>query len=194
LAKKLLRLLLLVLSFASAALAQQTPSWEIFGGYSFERAGVKQYYKSTPILYTSRERYLSLNGFELSVTENVNRWLGGTLQFTGHFKSPVILGSRNREQTFSLMYGPRFAHRMTWATAYGQVLLGAGRASVSVSPGPHAKETSFAAGAGIGLDLNLGKKTSVRVLQVQYSPMNQIVSKDHKFQASAGVVFNLGNK
>jgi hypothetical protein len=93
---------------------------------------------------------------------------------------------------FSIMYGPRFSHRMGWGTPYGQVLFGAGRASVTVSPGPNASEWGFAAAAGLGFDLNLGSKAAVRVLQVQYSPMNQVASKNHKFQASAGFVLRVG--
>ena len=193
-ARTLLRFLLLVLLYASAGFAQQSPAWELFGGYSFERSDVREYYKSTPILYTFREQYINLNGWELAVTENVNRWVGGTLQLTGHYKSPVVRGAKNREQMFSILYGPRFAHRMSWATPYGHVLFGAGRAAVTVSPGPHATETSFVVAAGTGLDVNLREKAAVRILQIQYSPMNQVGTKNHKFQASAGVVFYLGKK
>jgi len=182
------------LFLALPCVAQQRPAWEVFGGYSFERSDVREYYKSTPIIYTFRDRYINLNGWEISVTENhgSTRWFGGTLQVTGHYKSPVVLGTKNNEKMFSILYGPRFSHSMGWGTPFGHILFGAARAQVTVSPGPHASETSFAAAAGGGLDINLGSKAAVRVLQVQYSPMNQVGTKNHKFQASAGIVFRLG--
>jgi hypothetical protein len=194
LARTLLRLSLLVLCFAPSCFAQQTPAWEFFGGYSFERSYVRGYYRSTPIIYTFREDLINLHGWELAVTENVNQWFGGTFQATGHYSSPTVRGTKNKESMFSLLYGPRFSHRMGWASAYGHILLGAGKTSVTVSPGPHASEMAFQIAGGAGFDLNLGSRAAVRVLQVQYSPMNQVATKDHKFQASSGIVFRLGTK
>ena len=193
-ARTLLRLSLFVLFLAAPCLAQQAPAWEVFGGYSFERSNAREYYKSTPVIYTFRDRYLNLDGWELSLSENsnANNWFGGTLQLTGHYKTPVVLGTTNRERMFSILYGPRFSHRMTWGTAFSHILFGAGRATVTVSPGPHASETSFAVAAGGGLDVNLGGRAAIRVLQVQYSPTNQIGGKKHQYQASAGIVFHLG--
>jgi opacity protein-like surface antigen len=124
----------------------------------------------------------------------VNRWFGGTFQASGHYKSPTVLGTKNRESMFSAMYGPRFSYRMPWASAYGHILLGVGKTSVTVSPGPHASETAFAIAGGAGLDINLGSRVAVRALQIQYSPMNQVATRDHKFQASSGIVFYVGTQ
>ena len=190
-ARTFLRLFLLLVLFVPAGLAQ-TPDWEIFAGYSLQRSAVRTYYKSTPTIYTFREQDINLDGWEMSFTENVNRWFGGTLQLTGHHKSPVVLGTKNQETLFSIMYGPRFAYRMGWGSAYLQLPIGAGHTSVKVSPGPHASEWSFAVAAGVGVDVNLARRLAVRALQLQYSPMNQIATKNHTFQASAGLVFRLG--
>ena len=82
---------------------------------------------------------------------------------------------------------------MAWVTPFAHVLFGAAQVSVNVTPtGPHASETAFAAAAGAGVDLNLGSKAAIRVLQVQYSPMNQVAAKNDKVQASAGIVIHLG--
>jgi hypothetical protein len=192
LGKKLLWLLALFLGFASASTAQQTPSWEFFGGYSFARAGVREYYKSTPVIYTFRDQYINLNGWELSVTENVNRWFSGTLQVTGHYSNPVVLGTKNQETNYAVLYGPRFSRRTGRGRPYGHVLLGIGHAAVKVSPGPKASDTSFALAAGGGLDLTLGPKAAVRALQIQYLPTNQLSTKSNRVQISAGVVFYVG--
>ena len=194
-AKTLLRLLLLMLSVSTAGFAQQpAPEWEFFGGYSVERTPVRAYFRATPIIYTTRELWMNLHGWELSVTENINSRWGGTFQATGHYKSPVVNGSKNQERIHSFLYGPLFSHRMGWATPYAHVLFGVGHTSVRVSPGPSDKETSFVAAVGVGLDLKLGRKTAVRVFQIQYTPMTQLVSKDHSFQASVGFVFYLGER
>jgi hypothetical protein len=188
-----IQLLLLVLFLAEPGLAQKTPGWEFYGGYSLERSDMREYYKSTPIIYTFRDQSINLNGWEASVTENLNKHFGGTVQVTGHYKTPVVLGTTNSESMLSLLYGPRISHRMSWGTPFGQVLFGVQRVSVAVTPvGPHIAETAFAVAAGAGLDVNLGSKTAIRVLQLQYSPMNPVGTKKSKFQISAGVVFYLG--
>jgi hypothetical protein len=181
-----------MLCFASTGLGQQTPGWDFFGGYSFERADVRQYYKSTPIIYTSRDHFINLNGWEFAVTENINHWFGGTLQATGHYANPVVLGTKNHASNYSILYGPRFSWRKPWGTPYGHVLLGLGHANVSVSPGPHASETSFAMAAGIGLDMKVSNKAGIRALQVQYLPTNQLGTKLNRAQISAGMVFYVG--
>jgi len=188
-----LRLLVPVLLFAPAGFAQQTPAWEFFVGYSGERTDVREYYKSTPIIYTFRDSYINMNGWELAVTENVNHWFGGTFQVTGHYKSPVVLGTKTNERIHSIMYGPRFSRRLAFLTPYGHLLFGIGRTTAAVSPGPHITETEFAAAGGVGLDVHLGKKVGIRAFQVQYSPMNQVGVKNHKIDASAGVMFYLGH-
>src|SRR5262249_24558198 len=147
--------------FATAAFAQQTPAWELFGGCSFQRSDVREYYKSNPALYVFRNRYINMHGWEFSATENLNGWFGGTLQLTGHYNNPVVLGTKTRESAFSIMYGPRFSYRTPWVTPFGHVVFGAAHASVTVSPGPHASETKFAAAAALGLDVNAGNKLAV---------------------------------
>jgi len=86
----------LFLVFQSAAFAQETPAWELFGGYSFERSPVREFFKQTPQIYTHWDHYEKLQGWELSVTENINRRFGGTLQLTGHYKNPVFRDVKTR--------------------------------------------------------------------------------------------------
>ena len=136
-AKQILRLFLPILLVASYGFSQQTPAWEFYGGYSFERSNVREYFKSTPTIYTTRERYINLDGAEVAVTENMTPTFGGTFQFTAHTKSPVVSGTKNVERSYSILYGPRISHRMSWGTPYAHILFGAGHSQVTVSPGPH---------------------------------------------------------
>jgi hypothetical protein len=193
--QKVLQLSLFVLSLATPCIAQETPAWELFGGYSFERSDVRMYYKSTPIIYTYRGDSVNLNGWDVSATENLTRWFGGTFDVSGHYKSPQLLGTTNQQRMYSILYGPRFFHRISSVTAFTHVLIGATHAKVAVTPtGPSDSELAFAMAAGGGLDLNLGKKAAFRLLKVEYFRANVLGIRQNSFRASVGVVFYLGQR
>ncbi len=139
--------------------------------------------------------YVNLNGWDASVTENINHWFGGTIDFSGHYKSPVVANTTNREQMYSIMYGPRFSRRTAWVTPYFHALFGAAHADVKVTPtGPRASDSSFAAATGGGLDLNLGNKTAIRLFQAEYFRTSLLGTRQDGLRASAGIVFHLGKK
>src|SRR6266705_2778893 len=119
---------LFIFSFATPCLAQEIPEWEFFGGYSFQRSDVREYFKSSPIIYTFRGKYASLSGWDASVTANLERML-------------------------SLLYGPRFSYRKPSVIFFTNVLMGAAHLNVQVTPvGPHASNLSFATATGGGVD------------------------------------------
>ena len=190
--QKTIRALLITLLLAAPALAQEMPHWEVFGGYSIRRSDMKEYLRSTAILYTTRNRYSNPAGWEASVTENVNRWFGGTLDISGHYRSPLIVNAPNRQQAHSILYGPRFALR-TGSTflPFAHVLLGAIHADVRVTPvGPHLSGNAFAAAIGGGVDMKLGRKIAVRVVQGDYFRTNVLgTTRPRGFRVSAGVVY-----
>ena len=198
-----LKLLLLLLLFAAPAFAQETPAWQFFGGYSFQRADVREYFKTTPIIYTFRHHYVNMNGWDFAVTENRNRWFGGTLDMSGYYKTPVVKGISNSEQIYSILYGPRIsipkpalvssASLLGGATLYAHALFGGSHTSVSVTPtGPHASDFSFGMALGGGLDLPLQNNFAVRA-QVDYFRPTSFGSGQNNFRLTAGMVFNLGN-
>jgi len=190
-----LRILLLVL-LAAPAYAQTIPEWEVFGGYSWQRSNLREYFKSTPIIYSVRNKAGSLNGFDVAFTENINRWFGGTLDFSGHFATPEISGVRTRQQMFSVMYGPRFSFRK-WGgwTPFGDVLAGVAHMDAKVTPtGPHQSDTSFGFAAGGGLDVKAGGKTAFRLVQAEYFRANSLGSSQNSFRISAGVLLYLGER
>src|SRR4029077_13991287 len=102
-----LLVLLLILLLFVPCFAQETPEWQFFGGYSFQRSDVREYFKTTPIIYTFRHHYVNMNGFDFSITENRNAWFGGTLDLTGSFDTPQVKGISNSEKILSIFYGPR---------------------------------------------------------------------------------------
>jgi len=191
--KRTIHLFLLILLLTMPCLAQEVRPWEVFAGYSFQRADVREYYKTTPIIYTFRHHYVNLNGFETAVTENVNHWFGGTLEFSGYYKTPQFLNVSNREQMYTILYGPRFSYRKPYGTAFVQGLLGAARTSVNVVPtGPHANDYSFAFDMGGGLDLTLTSQAAVRLLQLDYLRTNAFSSGQNNYRLSAGIVLHFG--
>lgn len=193
--QNVLQLFLFVFSVATPCVAQETPAWEFFGGYSFEKSNVREYFKSSPILYRFRDHYVNLNGWEASVTENLNHWFGGTLDLSGHYKTPQLLGTANRERIYSILYGPRFSYRTARVISFAHILMGAAHADVRVTPvGPHASDLSFAMAAGGGLDVNLGTKAAIRVFQAEYFRTKALGTGRNNFRASAGVVFYLGGR
>ena len=191
--KRTIHLFLLILLLTMPCLAQEVRPWEVFAGYSFQRADVREYYKTSPIIYTFRHHYENLNGWEAAVTENMNRWFGGTLELSGYYKTPQFLNVSNREQMYTILYGPRFSYRKPYGTAFVQGLLGAARTSVNVVPtGPHANDSSFAFDMGGGLDLTLTSQAAVRLLQLDYLRTNAFSSGQNNYRLSAGIVLHFG--
>ncbi len=181
------RLLLLVLTLASPSYAQTIPDWEVFGGYSFQRSNVRKYFRTTPIIYSVRNEGANLNGFDVSVTENVNPWFAGTLDISGHFATPEISGVKTRQQMYTVMYGPRFSYRrMSDWVPYGHVLLGAAHMDAEVTPiGPRASDWSFAFAASGGFDMKFPNRTAIRIRQAEYLPPNSLGSGRNTFGFSA---------
>src|SRR2546422_4137704 len=165
--QEILQLFLVILFVAAPCLAQEAPAWEVFGGYSFQKADVREYFQTTApnsplpprpplLIYTSRQDYVNMNGWEFAVTENRNRWFGGTLDISGSYRTPQVLRTANAEQIYSILYGPRFSYRRPFGTAFAHVLAGAAHTNVTVGPpGPHASDLSFSMALGGGLDVPL---------------------------------------
>jgi hypothetical protein len=84
---------------ALAAVAQDHPKAEIFGGY--------QYLRLDPI---------STNGWNAAVTGNVTRWFGVTADFSGVYKSGASL--------HTYMFGPQFSVRTERVTPFAHALFG----------------------------------------------------------------------
>jgi hypothetical protein len=191
--KRMLLPCLFVLSLAVPCFAQETPAWEFYGGYSWERADVREYFKSTPIIYKYQNKYISLNGWNVSVIENLNRWFGGALDISGHYRTLNILGTINRERRYAILYGPRLFYRKSGVVLFGQSLAGVIRGSAKAMPtGPHDSAYAFAMSIATGVDVAIGKKTAIRLLKAEYFRTSLLGTRPHNWRASAGVVFYLG--
>jgi hypothetical protein len=193
--KKTLHVLFLTVCFANPSIGQKMDEFQLFGGYSYMRANVQEYFKSTPIIYSISNRYTNLNGWDVSVTENLNHWFGGTLDGSGLYGSPTLSGMSTSQHAYSLLYGPRFFHQGHTFAPFGHVLAGAThiRATVS-STGPHVSHTSFSLVPGGGLDMRIFSKGWLRLFQVEYFHTNLQGGSQSQLRVSTGIVLDLYKK
>jgi hypothetical protein len=167
--------LLLILS--SVAMAQETPRIEVFGGYSH-------------LISNLNGTSMNVNGISVAVGENVNRWFGGTLDFTSHWGTQG--GYRVNTQT--LMYGPVFTYRRApRITPFGHVLLGFVRGSPGYL-GVSQPDRVFGAMLGGGVDVAVSNTVAVRLLQADYLYSRFLHTFQDNIRLSAGIVLRFGGR
>lgn len=117
--KKLLLCAVMMLAVSGLAVAEDLPKWEFFAGYSLLKADMDI---SQPLYYyegPSYNEYLTgsgsdyTNGFEFSVTRNLNSWLGIEASYSGHFGEFDIEGSDTYSRRYEEDYG--YDRTETWA-------------------------------------------------------------------------------
>jgi len=173
--RKFIGLLAIVLFLGVKAMAQNPPKVEIFGGYSHVVADLSN---------TS----FNLDGGEVAVTENLNKWFGGTLDVGAQW------GTQNgfNVNTQQIMYGPVFACRKSSSIPpFGHVLLGAIRGSQEFA-GISQSAFRFAAVLGGGVDVKLSERASIRVIQADYLISRFMGTNQNNIRLSAGIVLTFG--
>jgi hypothetical protein len=157
--------------------AQETPKYEIFGGYSGFAANVNN-------------SSFYMNGVTVSAQENLNSWFGGVLDFSTHFGTDNHL--KTNAQTIS--YGPVFSYRKA------KIIVPFAHAMVGVERGGtnylniSQPEERLAVLAGGGLDVKLLPRIALRLIQVDYVYSGFSNNRQDNLRFSAGVVFLLGKK
>jgi hypothetical protein len=165
-------LLVLVLFCSVAAAAQETPKLELFGGYSHFIADLNN---------TS----FNMDGFHVSLAENMNKWVGGVADFSTHWGT---LGGFNINAQ-SAMYGPRFAYRKSkFVTPSAHALFGVIRGSQGYE-GISKADTHFGMGFGGEVDVRLNKYVSYRVVQADYLMSRFLGLRQDNIRISTGLVF-----
>jgi len=178
---------------------QDTPQWELYGGYSFARLDV------SPDLAPIGLDKINQHGWHASVSENVNQWLGGEAEFTGtyaqpQFSDPLLGTIRLKTSAYSFLFGPRFSRRK-WerVTPFAHVLFGGVHVQVSTPllPGLTGSDTAFAVKAGGGLDVRVNNRIAIRVVQADYVRTHFSDFDDDRqnnLNFSTGVVFRFGRR
>ena len=168
------------------------PSAEIFVGYS--------YLNFNAGLTTSRQR---ANGWEASVSGNLNRWFALELDVSGYYKNYSYYTGNAFElpnvitiayyRDYSYLAGPRF----NYGPVFVHALFGGDRLSGSAL-GTSAAQTGFAGALGGGIQLPMNDQCAFRVgVDYAFSNHNFLGGSsvtNNNFRASVGIVFNLRNK
>ncbi len=170
---------------ATRAQAQDVPRVELSGGYSYLDGSINS-------------SKFHLNGGFGSVTENMNSWFGGRVEFFDHYGT-----ARNRNgsgQTVTsnvglqtITYGPVLAYRRSErVTPFIHAQIGAAHGSqgyLNISQAAF----KFALSSGAGLDLNINHRASLR-LQGDYLMTRFLAQRQDNLQFSAGFVVRLGRR
>ena len=173
-----------LLFLSTRGYGQETPKLELFGGYSYMRAD-------------DASNGANMNGWNASVTGNANRWLGVTIDLSGHYRSINDLPyASSTVNTHIMAVGPRIASRGAGRiTPFGHALLGVGRSGFSTRTlsgsfdGVHYSVLGILGG---GVDIRVGGRLGFRLIQGDYIMTRFAGRLEHQFRLSTGLVFGAG--
>lgn len=208
-------------TFSQSITADETPKVEVFVGYSasgeINSSEVTNINNQNPASFFSN-RADGPKGFEVSVTGNVNRYVGIKGDFSAHFKNtngrgtftgctgntcPLGIQDFNiRSRAFQLLAGPEFkARNSTRLTPFVHGLFGVGIANAkfetngtNVNFSSTDTRTGFAMAFGGGVDVRATRRFSIRS-SVDYnptflgSPVNSSSNRQDNVRFSLGVLF-----
>jgi opacity protein-like surface antigen len=169
--RKLIGLVLLVGFFSVAGFAQESaPRAEFFGGYQ----------------YTRFDGGTNANGWNTSLTGNVNNWFGVAADFSGAYASPSSVSFRNYTYTFGPVVSMRQNDKFT---PFAHFLAGGYHASASFS-GVSASDSGFAMMFGGGVDVNASRRLAFRAVQFDWLSMRGNGStSNNNMRLSTGLLF-----
>jgi membrane-associated protease RseP (regulator of RpoE activity) len=182
-------LALLLSLVGCSAFAQDYPRAEVFGGYSYLNLDVND--------LGPRE---SANGWEASVSGNLNRWLAIEGSVAGYYKTYTVdlnfitpgLGTFDiKARDYSYLAGPRFNFRPVFVHA----LVGGDHLSGSAL-GISASQDGFAAAFGGGVEWKVAPQWAIRgsgdYVLTRHNIFGGPAFNQNNFRVSAGVVYLFG--
>jgi opacity protein-like surface antigen len=171
-------LAVLLVCTPTVSFAQDTPAFDVSGGYSFLR---------------DQEIEENFHGWLVSAGGNFNDWFGIVGEVGGNYKTLDVLGSDLDLSIHSFMVGPRFAaHTNPSVTPYGQFLVGAARASGSIL-GESESTTELAIQPGAGVDFWVRPRLGIRV-GGDYRRILVEEAGSNEFRFHAGIVLSGGSR
>jgi outer membrane protein OmpA-like peptidoglycan-associated protein/opacity protein-like surface antigen len=155
-------------TFATLAAAQdQTPKWELYGGYSFFQPGADVHGQLPGALFPLSSRMeANPRGIGLSATYDFNRWFGLTLDTSTHWGSGESgLPNRIDDAAFSnLSIGPKVTFRHKHVSPFFEFLVGDHR----LMPDAFHDIDKVGFMVGGGLDINLTDHVALRLIRADY--------------------------
>ena len=177
--KTFLSLIVLVALISVPVMAQDTPKAEVFGGYQYQ-------YLGGDFATLNGGSGINANGWDASVTGNINKHFGVTGDFSGVYKT--ISGVSGHLYTYgggpvvAVDFGGKinpFVHAI-----FGGFTFGAG------GGGGSASTNGFMMKFGGGVDVAVNKVIAIRLAQVDWDYYRaQGTSEDKNVNLSAGIVF-----
>lgn len=171
--RKFLVLIVLVGLFSLTVMAQETPKAEVFGGYQYTHI-------------SSGGESESFNGWNASVTGNVNKYFGVAGDFSGSYKT--ISGVSVKVYTYT--FGPVISlnHEGTF-NPFVHALFGGAHLSASVSGLGSGGTNGFTMMMGGGADAKVSPHFAVRLFQADWVYYHfEGVGESKNVRISAGVV------
>ncbi|HVF44689.1 MAG TPA: outer membrane beta-barrel protein [Pyrinomonadaceae bacterium] len=162
-----------------ASAQEGVPRVEVFGGYSWAGG--------------------DFHGWGASVNANVNRWLGLTADFSGHYSGGEPGPVRERQRAQSYLFGPRVSLRRKRTTAFAYALFGGVNFRDEVSAPALGfsgtfSDRGFNMALGGGLDVNVTRRVAIRAFQLDYMRPTFFGEAHDRGRLAFGLVLRLGRK
>ena len=202
--RKLWSIQAVVMCFTAIAMAQAKneavlPKFEFFGGYSYLHG------------YNVGRSFNDANGWEASVSFNLNRWLAVTGDFDGHYVSASYTGGSiplmgftytlppvaESLKTYNFLAGPEVAWRHSHGKLFAHGLIGGAHQSFDFKTAGFSNSDSnngFSVALGGGGDWMFGRRIGWRVAQADFINNRFNRFNTHYVRLSSGVVFHFGGK
>jgi opacity protein-like surface antigen len=180
--RKVVFLVIVGLAFSAVCLAADFPKAEIFGGYSYFRA-------DTTLTGMPSQ---NSNGWEASVTGNLNRFLGVTADFNGDYTSASVAGANVTGHIHNFLFGPTVSYRTRRVTPFVHALFGdshlTGSTVLAGTTTASSSNDAFAMALGGGADVKLSRLLAVRLAQIDYLRTQFSSTSQNNMRYSAGLV------
>jgi opacity protein-like surface antigen len=194
--KKIIWLSIFTLALGMAAMAQDYPKAEVFGGYSFAHSTF-----DTGGLGGIGNIGVNLNGGSGSISFNPNKTLGLVADFGIYHGTPDVLGVGVGLTHVSYLFGPKLAMRSNEkVTPFFHALFGGVHEKASANiPGFgsfSSTDNAFAMALGGGIDAKVHNNIAIRVVQAEYllTKFNDLNNnRQNGVRISTGIVFRLGS-
>lgn len=169
-------LLLLVIALSVCAVAADSPSAEIFGGYSYFRAD------------TNGSSSLNMNGWDVALTVPFHKYLGVTADLSGQYATASAFSTSGTFHEYNFLFGPTvIARNPSKFTPFARVMFGASRLS---GTGFAASDDSFAVAFGGGIDYKVFSVLSLRPVQLDWVRTSHFSTSQNNFRYAVGAVIN----
>lgn len=189
-----------------AVLSKAQDKVELFGGYSYFRASIRETQFSPCLavclppgaLVTQTSENANLNGWEFSGQYKFLPFLGGAVDFNGTYGK--LHGAGTREHTY--LVGPQVSIPFK-ISPFAHALFGVARESQDTIPAACpvtiptcsgfatlGSDTSWASAVGGGLDWHVAPFVAVRAFQLDYIHTHLHGASQNQPRVSAGIVFH----